>query len=53
MVSRIVNSSIWPIDGTLRSTTYPGASGTGSNDNEEVIYIPQSSRTEASPSDAI
>ena len=37
------NSSIWPIDRTLSGATTPGQSGPGSDDNEWVIYIPQSS----------
>ena len=31
----------------------PGQSGPESNDNEGVLYIPQSSRTGASPSDGL
>ena len=42
------NSSIWPISGD----TTMGQSGPGSDGNEEVLYIPQSSSiTGASPSD--
>ena len=41
------------IHGTLRGTTDPGRSGPGSNDNEGVFYILQSSRTRASPSDTV
>ena len=48
-----MNSSVWPIDGTLAGTTNPGQSGTGSNSNEEVLPIPQSSKTGAAPSDAV
>ena len=36
-------SSIWPIDKTLSSATTSGQSGPGSNGNEGVLYIPQSS----------
>ena len=36
-------SSIYPIDRTLSGATTPGQSGPGSNDNEEVLYISQSS----------
>ena len=36
-----------------QGTTIPGQSGPGSNDNEGVIHISQSSRIEASPSDAV
>ena len=37
----------------LTGTTTPDLSGPGSNGNEGVLHIPQSSRTEASPSDAV
>ena len=44
-------SSIQPIDRTLSGTTIPGQSGTGSNGNEGVLRVPQSSSiTVASPS---
>ena len=46
-----VNSSIWPGDGTLAGTIITGQSGLKSNGYEEVLHIPQSSRTGASPSD--
>ena len=36
-------SSIWPIDWDLLSVTTPGQSWLGSNGNEGVLYIPQSS----------
>ena len=36
-------SSIWPIDGTLSGTTASGQSRPGSNGNEGVFRIPQSS----------
>ena len=45
------NSSILSIDRTLSGATTPGQSGPGSDVNEEVLYVHQSSRTEASPSD--
>ena len=51
--SKWLNSCIWPIDGTLTSTTTPGLCGPGSNANKGVLHIPQSSRTAALPSDAI
>ena len=35
--------SIWPIDKTQTSATTPGQSEPGSNGNEEVLHIPQSS----------
>ena len=48
------NSSIWPIDGTLSSATTQSQSKPGSNDNEEVFHITQSSSiTGASPSDCL
>ena len=37
--SKQLKSSIWPIDGTLTSTTTPGYGGPGSNGNECVLYI--------------
>ena len=48
------NSYICPIDRTLSGATPPGQSGPGSNENKEVLRIPQnSSITEASPSDSL
>ena len=44
-------SSIWPIDGALTDTTNLGQSVPRSNGNEEVLYITQSSKTGATPSD--
>ena len=45
------NSSIRPIDMTLSGATTPGQSWPGSDGNEEVLCIPQSSSiTVASPS---
>ena len=38
---------------TLTGTTALGQSGPGSNSNEGVLHIPQSSRTEASLSDGL
>ena len=47
-------SSIWSIDRTLSGATTPGQSGPGSNKNEGVLHIPQSSSiTRASPSDCL
>ena len=47
-------SSISPIDRTLTGATTPGQSGLGSDGNEEVLCIPQSSSiTGASPSDCL
>ena len=48
-----LNSSIWPIDHTLTGPTNPGQSGAGSNANEKVLNISQSSRIGASTSDTI
>ena len=39
------NSSIWPIDGTLSGDLYPNQYVPGSDGNEEVVCIPQSSST--------
>ena len=39
--SKWLNSPTWPIDGILISTTTSDQSGTGSNGNKEVLYIPQ------------
>ena len=48
------NSSIWPIDRTLSVATTPGQSGSGSDGNDEIIRIPQStSITGASPSECL
>ena len=44
------NNFIWHIDGTLTSTTILAQSGPGSNDNEEVLYIPQKYKTKATSS---
>ena len=38
---------MWPIEGSLTGTTTLCQSGTGSNGNDGVLYIPQSSRTGA------
>ena len=42
-------SSIQPTDGIVTGTTTPGQSRPESNDNKAVL--PQSARTESSPSD--
>ena len=48
------NSTIWPIDRTISGATTPCQSGPGSNVNDGVYYIPQSSSiTEAWPSDCL
>ena len=47
-------SSIWPIDRTLSGATAPGQSWPGSDGNERVLRIPQSSSiTETSTSDCL
>ena len=47
-------SYIWPIDITLSSDATPRQSGPGSDGNEGVLHIPQSSGiTETSPSDCL
>ena len=51
--SKWLNSSIWPIDGTVTGTTTLGQSGPGSNSNEGVFHIPQSSKMGTSPLDAL
>ena len=43
-------SSIWPIDRILSGAKVPGHSGRGSNVNEEILHISQSSRAKPSPS---
>ena len=48
-----LNNFIRPIVGTLTGTTTLGQSETGSNGNEEVLHISQSSRTGASTSDVL
>ena len=51
--SKLLYSSIWPIDGTR---TYPKTldqSGIGSNGNERVLHILESFRTRISPSDTV
>ena len=48
------NNSIWSIDKTLSDANTLGQSGSGSDGNEGVLYIPQSSSiTGASPSDCL
>ena len=48
-----LNSSIWPIDGILKGSTTLSQSRPGSNGNEGILHIPQSSKTRASPSDSL
>ena len=47
-----LKGSLWHIDETLTGATTPEQSGVRSKGNEVVLYISQSSRTGASPSDA-
>ena len=47
------NNSIPPIDRTLSSATTPGLCGPGSNGNEEVLHIIQTSGTEVSQLDCL
>ena len=51
--SKWLDDSIWPINEILIGTTGGGQSGPGSNVNEVVLHIFQSSRTGASPSDGL
>ena len=53
MFCKWLNSSIWPKGGSVIGTTRPSQRGPGSNVNEEVVYILQSSKTGASPSDIV
>ena len=49
-----VFTDIWPIDKTLSGSATPDQSRPGSDDNEGVLSIPQSSSiTRASPSDCL
>ena len=50
---KLLNISIWPIDGTQTGITTPDQSGPESNDNEGVLHTPQSYRTGSSPSDGL
>ena len=43
----------WHIDGNLTGTTTPDQSGSRSNGNEVVFYIPKSFRTGSPPSDVL
>ena len=53
-LSKLLLSSIWPIDRTLSGATTPGQSRPGSNSNERVLRIPQSSgKTGTSPWDCL
>ena len=48
---KMSNSSIWPTDRTL--FYHSRSEWHGSDDNVEVLHIPQSSKTRASPSDCL
>ena len=48
-----LNSSTWTRDGILIGTTTLSLSGPGSNGNEGVLHIPQSSKTEAFTLDSV
>ena len=50
---KCLDGSLWSINGTLIGATTLSQSGPEGNSNEEVIYIPQSSKTGASPSDSL
>ena len=47
------HSSIWRIDKIPSGATTPAQSGLGSNSNERILYVLQSSWTRASPSDGL
>ena len=49
-ISQWLNSSFLTLDETITSITIQDPSGTWDNGNERVLHIPQTSRTEASPS---
>ena len=53
ILSKWLNSSIWPTDRTLTGFTPQGQSRPGSNGNEELIFIPQSFSTVATPSNSV
>ena len=46
-------SSIWPIDKTLSGAATPGQSEPGSDGNEGVLSVPQSSSIGTSPLDCL
>ena len=48
-----LNISVWPIDENITSTTTLGQSGLWSNGNKGIFHIFQSSKTEATPSNAV
>ena len=51
--SKWLNNSVWAIDWKQTSTTTLGLFGPGSNGNDEVFHIPQSSWIGASPTDGL
>ena len=48
--SKWLNSSIWPLDGTLTGTTTLDQNGPGINGNKDGLHIPQNSSAGVSPS---
>ena len=48
-----LNNSVWAIDGILTGTTMRSLGGPGTNDNGGVVHIPENSKTETSPGDAV
>ena len=54
LLSFNVKNCIWPIDRTISGATTPGQRGFGSDGNEGILHIPQTSNfTVASPSDCL
>ena len=53
ILSKWLNSTIWPIEATLTDDNNPGEDGRGSNFNKGVLHIPQNSQTGTSPSDEV
>ena len=49
----MLNSSIWPIDSTQSGASLPSKSEHGSDSNEGVLRIPQSSKSKALSSDCL
>ena len=47
---QFLNKSIWTLNEVITGTTTPGQGEPGSNGNENVLYTPQISRTDVSPS---
>ena len=51
--SSCLSSFIWTMHGTITGTNIPSQSGPGSNGNEGLLSIPQSSWAVTSPSDGL